>query len=190
MKKRLLVSMQPYSKKKELVEAIHNTLESVPDFPIPNVIFYDIMPLFLKPQLIQAIVDDFAQTVAQTDATTILSPGARGFLIGPLVALKLNLKFVPVRKPNKLARPVYRTVYDSEYIDNVTVEMQKDDVLQTDKMFLIDDLLATGGVTNAMIKICQEAKVGVVGVKTIIYLKKLHAVSRVNNDNVSWIIEI
>ena len=190
MKKRLLVSMQPYNNQTNLIQEIHKNLKVVPDFPVKGILFYDIMPLFLKPDLIKTIVADFAATVRKTGATTILSPGARGFLIGPLVAIELNLKFVTVRKPNKLPRPVYRTVYNSEYVDNVTVEMHRDDVIEGDKMFLIDDLLATGGVTNAMIKLCHEAKVEVVGIKTLIYLKKLNAVAKLNHENVNWIVEV
>ena len=101
-----------------------------------------------------------------------MGPEARGFIIGSAVAYELGVGFVPARKPGKLPRAVYKQEYSLEYGTD-SLEMHKDSLSAGDKVLIIDDLVATGGSTEAAAKLCGKSGAQIVGFGFILELEFL-----------------
>ena len=131
-----------------LSDKIRAVIRDVPDFPKPGILFKDITPIFMHPALCSEITDAFCAAYATQKPDAILGIESRGFLFGMLMAQKLGVPFVLVRKAGKLP---YRTVsetYDLEY-GSATIEMHEDSLKKGWNVVIHDDLLATGGTAAA-----------------------------------------
>ena len=135
---------------------ISNFILGVPDFPKKGVLFYDITPLMLNPDAYAQAIDEMAEKIAQANPAKILAAESRGFFFGPMIALKLKLPFVPVRKKNKLPRKTVCVEYALEYgTDQLCIH--EDAVSPGDRIAVVDDILATGGTAEAMCKMGEIA---------------------------------
>ncbi|KAI0269282.1 adenine phosphoribosyltransferase [Gloeopeniophorella convolvens] len=138
------------------VEYIKSLLKPYPDFPKKGVNFLDIFPLFRNPVAVETLVTHLLHHIFSV--TTFNSPSkkidvivgldARGFLLGPLIALRLGAAFVPVRKRGKLPGECVQATYEKEYGTDV-FEMQADVIAPGQTVVVIDDLIATGGSAAA-----------------------------------------
>ena len=136
-------------------EPLKALIRTVPDFPKPGILFYDITTLLKDPKGFAALIDALAQYYIDKDIDLVLGIEARGFIFGPALAYRLNAGFVPVRKPRKLPGPTARVTYDLEYgLD--TLEIHQDAIEPGQRVVLVDDLLATGGTMEASIKLVQQ----------------------------------
>ena len=149
-----------------------NYIKNVPNFPIEGIQFKDITPLLADGKAFDHACSQMAEFVKEQGATIVLGPESRGFIFGCVVANKCGLGFVPVRKPGKLPRETIKFEYALEYGTN-TLEMHKDAVKEGDKVVIVDDLLATGGTIEAIVKMAKMQNAEVVGVTTLIELKDL-----------------
>lgn len=131
-------------------------IATVPGFPKEPIQFKDITPTLEDPEAFQAAVDAMAEKVENYQFDKIICADARGFIFGSPLAYKLNKGLVIARKPNKLPRPGLTYSYTLEYGEN-TLVISKDSVKPGEKFVIVDDLLATGGSANAMIKMIQQA---------------------------------
>jgi len=145
---------------------------NVPDFPIPGIQFKDITPILSDPEAFKAVVNDMIAIVKERHVDKIIAPESRGYLFGCPVAVELGTGFVPVRKPGKLPRAVYSQDYQLEYATN-TLQIHQDAILPGEHVVIIDDLLATGGTTKAMIDLIERAGGEVVGIVFLIELEFL-----------------
>uniref|UniRef100_G3MSV0 adenine phosphoribosyltransferase n=1 Tax=Amblyomma maculatum TaxID=34609 RepID=G3MSV0_AMBMU len=138
------------------VEEIRAELKTYPDFPKKGIEFCDIMPIFRKPAVFRKVVDLFAEHVRRSvpNVHTIAGIEARGFLLGPPLALALNVPFVPIRKAGKLPGSVKSQAYDLEYGQD-KLEVQLASVSPGKDIVVIDDLLATGGKYNCLCSTLQ-----------------------------------
>ncbi|MEH6822858.1 MAG: adenine phosphoribosyltransferase [Motiliproteus sp.] len=123
---------------------IRSVIRAVPDWPEPGVIFRDITPLFQDTKALHIVIDSFTQRYIDTDITHIAALDARGFLLGSVLAYKLNKPLILIRKKGKLPGETLSQEYQLEY-GSACVEVQKDACSAGDKVLLIDDLIATGG---------------------------------------------
>ena len=136
-------------------EPLKALVRTVPDFPKPGILFYDITTLLKDPKGFAALIDALAQYYIDKDIDLVLGIEARGFIFGPALAYRLNAGFVPVRKPKKLPGPTVRVTYDLEYGSD-TLEIHADAIEPGQRVVLVDDLLATGGTMEATIKLVQQ----------------------------------
>jgi adenine phosphoribosyltransferase len=136
-------------------EPLKALIRTVPDFPKPGILFYDITTLLKDPKGFAALIDALAQYYIGKDIDLVLGIEARGFIFGPALAYRLNAGFVPVRKPRKLPGPTARVTYDLEYGSD-TLEIHQDAIEPGQRVVLVDDLLATGGTMEASIKLVQQ----------------------------------
>lgn len=123
---------------------IRSAIRAVPDWPEPGVTFRDITPLFLDTKALHIVIDSFSQRYIDSDITHIAALDARGFLLGSVLAYKLNKPLILIRKKGKLPGETLSQEYQLEY-GAACVEVQKDACGAGDRVLLIDDLIATGG---------------------------------------------
>lgn len=131
-----------------LVDTIKKVIRDVPDFPKPGIIFKDITPILLDPELTRNVVDELAKQVEPLNLDAIVGIESRGFWFGIMLANQLNLPFIPIRKKGKLPYKTVSYSYDLEY-GSAEIEMHKDAIKAGWNVLIHDDLLATGGTAQA-----------------------------------------
>lgn len=131
-------------------------IRSVPDFPKPGILFYDISTLLAHPQAWQETVNQLVDAVSVHKPDILAGIESRGFLVAAPLALRLGLGFVMVRKEGKLPGPTLPYTYDLEYGTD-TIEIQADAVEPGQRVVLLDDLLATGGTMNAATQLLRDS---------------------------------
>ena len=130
-------------------------IRTIPDFPKPGVLFYDLSTLLLHPAAWRATVERMAEVVAAHEPHVLAGIESRGFLVAAPLALKLGLGFLMVRKKGKLPGETVPYTYDLEYGTD-TIEIQADAIEPGQRVVLLDDLLATGGTMNAAAKLLRQ----------------------------------
>jgi adenine phosphoribosyltransferase len=145
----------PDLKNKVDVEVLKALVRTVPDFPKPGILFYDITTLLKDKTGFAQLIDALAAHYIEQRIDLVLGIEARGFIFGPALAYRLNAGFVPVRKPRKLPAPVARVTYDLEYGTDA-LEIHKDAIRPGQRVVLVDDLLATGGTMEATVKLVNQ----------------------------------
>jgi adenine phosphoribosyltransferase len=144
-----------------LEEDIKRAIRDVPDFPKPGIVFKDITPVFYDQRLCNSIVDGFIDRLgAKPDA--IAGIESRGFLFGFMVANRLDVPFVLVRKAGKLPHKTLSVEYALEYGVS-KIEMHEDALKKDWKVVIHDDLLATGGTAEATAMLVKRSGAIVTG---------------------------
>lgn len=151
---------------------IKDCIESIPGFPKEGIIFRDVTPILENPEVFEEVTKQLADFVKSVNANVIVGPEARGFFFGIPVANALKLPFVPVRKPGKLPRKTISESYELEYGTD-TLCMHADSLKENDRVVIIDDLLATGGTVEAIVKLIQKQNAQVAGIGFVIELDDL-----------------
>ncbi|HUE14933.1 MAG TPA: adenine phosphoribosyltransferase [Planctomycetaceae bacterium] len=144
-------------------------IRSIPDFPKPGIMFRDITPLLAAPRVFQYVIDSLAEHYRDSRINAVVAAEARGFIFAAPLALALQARFIPVRKPGKLPFDTHSFHYDLEYGTD-SLEMHTDAVTQADRVLMVDDLLATGGTMGACIGMVEKAGAAVVGTAFVIEL--------------------
>lgn len=135
---------------------------SLPDYPEPGIIFKDITPMLADPQGFSAVIDEMAEHFIGKGVTKVVGAEARGFLIGAPVAYRLGAGFIPARKPGKLPREVIAQKYELEYGTD-EIQIHTDALSKSDKVIIVDDLIATGGTAIAQAKLVEQSGATLVG---------------------------
>jgi adenine phosphoribosyltransferase len=136
-------------------EPLKQLIRTVPDFPKPGILFYDITTLLKNKTGFAQMIDAFAAYYIEKEVDLVLGIEARGFIFGPALAYRLNAGFVPVRKPKKLPSRTARVSYDLEYGTD-TLEIHLDAIEPGQRVVIVDDLLATGGTMQATIELVRQ----------------------------------
>ena len=150
-------------------EPLKELVRTVPDFPKPGILFYDITTVLKDKAGFATLIDAFAQYYIGKEVDLVLGIEARGFIFGPALAYRLNAGFVPVRKPKKLPAPVERVQYDLEYGSD-SLEIHSDAISPGQRVIIVDDLLATGGTMEATIELVRRMGGEIVGLTVAIEL--------------------
>src|SRR6202163_435976 len=164
-------------------EPLKELVRTVPDFPKPGILFYDITTLLKDPAGYAQLIDALAAYYIGKDIDLVLGIEARGFIFGPALAYRLNAGFVPVRKPDKLPAPTARVTYDLEYGTDA-LEIHLDAIEPGQNVLIVDDLLATGGTMEATVKLVRQFGARIVGLAFAIELDFLHGRDRFKEYNV------
>jgi adenine phosphoribosyltransferase len=144
-------------------------IRDVPDFPKPGIIFKDITPLLYDSNARSIIVDEIVSHWEYQQITTVAAIEARGFLFGMLIADRLNVPFVPIRKVGKLPFKKKVAHYDLEY-GTSSIEIHEDALQPSARVLIHDDLLATGGTAIAAGSLIQQVSGSVAGFSFVINL--------------------
>lgn len=164
-------------------EPLKALIRTVPDFPKPGILFYDITTLLKDPKGFAALIDALAQYYIDKSIDLVLGIEARGFIFGPALAYRLNAGFVPVRKPRKLPGPTARVTYDLEYGSD-SLEIHVDAIEPGQRVVVVDDLLATGGTMEATSKLVRQLGGEIAGLGFAVELDFLKGRDRLSDYDV------
>lgn len=156
-----------------LEQKIKSIIRDVPNFPKEGINFKDITTVLKNPKLCSEIADGFIGSLKNKKIDAILCTESRGFFFGMLIANKMQLPLIPLRKPGKLPYKTISCEYDLEY-GTATVEMHIDALEKGWNVLIHDDLLATGGTAEASAKLIKKQEANVAGFAFLIELDFLN----------------
>lgn len=165
------------------MKSLESFIRNVPDFPVKGIQFKDITTLLKNGELLAQAVDQMYDPFRELEIDKIVGIEARGFIFGSALAYKLNLGFIPIRKPGKLPAEVETEEYNLEYGQD-SIEMHRDAIEEGEKILIVDDLLATGGTAAAAARLIEKLGAEVVGFSFLIELTELKARSLLKNYKV------
>ena len=154
-------------------------IRSIPDFPKPGILFYDISTLLAHPAAWRATVSRLADALRPHQPDLLIGIESRGFLVAAPVAYELGCGFAMIRKQGKLPGKTVRHSYDLEYGSD-TIEIQEDAFAAGQRVVVLDDLLATGGPMRAAIDLVRHRGGLVTAAGCIIELSFLQGRSRID----------
>jgi adenine phosphoribosyltransferase len=164
-------------------EPLKELIRTVPDFPKPGILFYDITTLLKDKTGFAQLIDAFAAYYIGKEIDLVLGIEARGFIFGPALAYRLNAGFVPVRKPGKLPGQVARVNYDLEYGSDA-LEIHLGAIQPGQRVIIVDDLLATGGTMQATVQLVRQLGGEIAGVGFAIELDFLKGAAKLQEYDV------
>ncbi len=160
---------------------------TVDDFPKKGIKFKDITPILNNVEAFQYVIDEFAKIVNKYNVDVILAPEARGFILAGAVAYKTNKRLIIARKPNKLPRNVLSVNYKYEY-GKASLEIHKDDFHKNDKVFIIDDVLATFATASSLIKLVKSVDCEIIGLGFITSILDFTKIEKIKDYNCNILI--
>lgn len=160
---------------------LKSLIRDIPDFPKPGILFRDITTLLRDPAGLRYTIDTLADHFADASVDYVLGMESRGFIVGTPLAYKLGAGFIPVRKAGKLPAAVHRVEYDLEYGTD-RLEIHQDALLPSDRVLIVDDLIATGGTAGATAELLQQIGCQIVGFGFIIELTFLEGRKKLPAD--------
>ncbi|MBE0476709.1 MAG: adenine phosphoribosyltransferase [Coriobacteriia bacterium] len=164
-------------------------IRDIPDFPKEGILFKDITPLLASAEGFRKAIDVLAEHYRGRGVTKILGAEARGFILGGALAYKMDVGFVPARKPGKLPFQTSAATYELEYGFDA-LEMHSDALGPDDKVLVIDDVLATGGTAAAKAQLVRSSGAEVVGFAFLIELDSLHGREKLDGAEVLSLIHV
>ncbi|MBE5949785.1 MAG: adenine phosphoribosyltransferase [Lachnospiraceae bacterium] len=169
------------------MKKIEEYVRSIPDFPEEGIIFRDVTSVLQDADGLQLAVSGMQDLIKDIDFDVVVGPESRGFIFGTPIAYNLHKSFVPVRKKGKLPCETIEISYELEY-GSATIEIHKDAIKPGQKVVIVDDLLATGGTVEAIIKLVEQLGGEVVGIVFLIELAGLNGRARLEGQRVESLI--
>lgn len=136
------------------MKRIEDYVISIPDFPEPGIIFRDVTSVLQDADGLRLAIDLMQEKLKGLEFDLIAGSESRGFIFGAPIAYNLHKPFIPIRKKGKLPRETVSIQYELEY-GTTELEMHRDAVKPGQKVVLVDDLIATGGTNEAMIRLVE-----------------------------------
>jgi len=153
-------------------ELIKSKIRTIPDFPKPGIMFRDITTLLLDPEGMKKTIEILYNRYKDKNIDAVAGIEARGFIIAGILADKLGVGLIPIRKPGKLPFETISQEYDLEYGTD-KVEIHKDAINLGQNILLVDDLIATGGTAEASAILIEKLGGRIHEIGFIIELKDL-----------------
>ena len=169
-------------------DKIKKGIRNIPDFPKKGIQFKDITPLLMKPKLYSEVIETFSKRYSSMDIDVIVGIESRGFIFAGPLSLKLNCSFALARKKGKLPSQTVQAKYDLEYGTDY-LEMHTDSIKSGSNVLIIDDLLATGGTTKAVVDLVEKLNGNLIEIAYLIELADLDGRKKFNNKNIFSLIK-
>ena len=154
------------------MKELKDYVRSIPDFPEQGIIFRDVTSVLQDAEGFKLAIDSMIKLLDGVEFDVIAGAESRGFILGAPIAYAMGKPFVLIRKKGKLPCETIEQTYDLEY-GTATIEMHRDSIKPGQKVVLVDDLIATGGTTEAMIKLVESLGGEVVGIVVLMELAGL-----------------
>ncbi len=165
------------------MKRLEEYVRSIPDFPEKGIIFRDVTSVLQDADGLHLAIDTMQEKIQDLEYDVVAGPESRGFIFGTPIAYNNRKPFVLIRKKGKLPCETVEKTYDLEY-GTATIEMHKDSIKPGQKVLIVDDLMATGGTTKAMIQLIESLGGIVVGVVVLIELAGLNGRMRLKGYRV------
>ena len=162
------------------MKKLEEYVRSIPDFPEEGIIFRDVTSVLQDAEGLHLAIDTMQEKIKDLEYDVIAGPESRGFIFGMPIAYNNKKPFVLIRKAGKLPCETVSVDYDLEY-GKATIEMHKDSVKKGQKVLIVDDLIATGGTTEAMVKLIESLGGEVVGIVVLMELAGLKGRERIRD---------
>lgn len=160
------------------MKKLEEYVRTIPDFPEPGVMFRDVTSVLQDADGLRLAIDSMQDLIKDLDYDVVAGAESRGFIFGTPIAYNNHKPFVLIRKKGKLPAETVSMEYDLEY-GKAVIEMHKDSIRPGQKVLVVDDLIATGGTTEAMIKLIESLGGIVVGVVVLMELAGLNGRERI-----------
>lgn len=167
---------------------LKQNIRIIEDFPKKGISFKDVTTLLKDSNAFKYSVDKVAEHLKDKNVDIVVGPEARGFLFGAPVAYAIGAGFVPVRKKGKLPYDTMAVEYDLEYGTD-TLEIHKDAIKPGQRVAVVDDLLATGGTIESVVKLIEQLGGEVVSVDFIIELTDLNGREKLKEYDVMSLVQ-
>ena len=161
------------------MKKLEEYVRSIPDFPEEGIIFRDVTSVLQDADGLQLAIDTMQELVADMEYDVVVGAESRGFIFGTPIAYNQHKPFVLIRKKGKLPCETISIDYELEY-GTATIEMHKDSIKPGQKVLIVDDLIATGGTTEAMIKLIEKLGGVVSGVVVMMELCGLNGREKIH----------
>ena len=155
------------------IERLRGSVRDIPDFPKPGILFRDITPILLDPELLEISLAVYASSYKNAKIDKVIGIESRGFIFAPSIAIRLGAGFIPIRKIGKLPSKTIHTTYALEY-GTATMEVHSDSIKPGERVIIVDDLIATGGSAAAAVNMIRELGGEIVGASFLIELQSLN----------------
>lgn len=162
------------------VTALDRMILRIPDYPKAGVLFQDITPLLADAEGFKSLIYHLSAPFDQAQVSHVIGIEARGFLIASAIATRLGAGLIPARKVGKLPRETVAETYNLEY-GTAAVEIHTDALPEKARVLIVDDVLATGGTLEAVVKIATSLKAEIVGIAVISEIVPLNGRSKLSN---------
>ena len=169
------------------MKKVEDYVRSIPDFPESGIIFRDVTTILKDADGLHLAIDQILDMLKDVDFDLVVGPESRGFIFGVPVAYAMHKGFIPIRKKGKLPCETISEEYDLEY-GSAVIEMHKDAIQPGQKVVIVDDLIATGGTTEAMIKLIEKLGGQVVKICFVMELAGLKGRERLKGYDVDAVI--
>lgn len=166
---------------------IKDYIRNIKDFPKPGIVFRDITTILKEPVSLNYTLDKLIEMTNGIRIDKVAAIEARGFIFGSLLAQKLNVGFIPIRKPGKLPAETISQTYSLEYGED-SIEIHKDAIAKGENVLLHDDLLATGGTAKAACQLIEKLGGNVIQVSFIIELSYLKGREQLSDYDVKTLV--
>lgn len=169
------------------MKELKDYVAEIPDFPKEGIIFRDVTTILSDADGLHMAVDGLIDMMKDIDFDLVVGSESRGFIFGAPVAYAMHKGFILVRKKGKLPRETISETYDLEY-GSATLEMHKDAIKPGQKVVIIDDLIATGGTTEAIVKMVEREGGDIVKIGFVMELAGLKGREKLSKYDVDSLI--
>lgn len=169
------------------MKSVEDYVRSIPDFPEEGIIFRDVTSVIQDPEGLKLAIDGINGLLEDVEYDVVVGPESRGFIFGVPIAYINGKGFIPVRKKGKLPCETISAEYTLEY-GTATIEIHKDAIRPGQKVVIVDDLIATGGTTEAIIKLVEELGGEVVKIVFLMELAGLKGKEKLSGYDVDSVI--
>ncbi len=165
------------------MKKVEDYIRTIPDFPKPGILFRDVTTVMQDAEGFRLAIDSIQELIKDVEYDAVVAPESRGFIFGTPIAYNNHKSIVPVRKKGKLPCDTIEASYELEY-GTATIEIHKDSIKPGQKVVIIDDLIATGGTIEAIVKLVEQLGGEVVRIAFLIELVDLKGRERLKNYDV------
>lgn len=170
-----------------MIKPIEEYVRSIVDFPEPGIVFRDVTSILEDADGLHLAIDLMQEKLDGVDFDVVVGPESRGFIFGVPIAYNRHKSFVPVRKKGKLPCETISQEYELEY-GSAVIEMHKDSIKPGQRVVVIDDLMATGGTIEAIIKMIEALGGTVIKIVFLMELEGLEGRKKLEGYDVETVI--
>ena len=163
------------------METLKKYINEIKDFPKEGIVFKDLNPIYKDPKKWNELMQPLEELIDNSKPDYIAGIESRGFISASALAFKLEVGFIPIRKPNKLPGKLIAVNYQLEYGED-RLEMQQNSIEEDSKIIVMDDLLATGGTASAAGKLVREVGGNLIGYAFLVELTELEGRKKLDSN--------